>query len=101
MNRGYCIAALRIEEMQMPGVDAETQPLADCDDIPPVQKRTRVRLGAPVGWSIVAKAHDPLQALSDVYYDKVFLKGLQQAEVMKPQSILEFDDAREVVVRWR
>jgi hypothetical protein len=43
---------------------------------------------------------DPLEALGDVYYDKQFLKGLQQAEAMQPQSILEFDDAREVVVRW-
>ncbi len=44
---------------------------------------------------------DPLDALSDVYYDKQLLARLRAAEVMKPQTTLEFDDAPQVVVRWR
>ena len=38
--------------------------------------------------------------LSDVYYDKQYLERLRQMETMKPQATLEFDDARQVVVRW-
>jgi len=44
---------------------------------------------------------DPLDALSDVYYDKRQLERLRQMEAMKPQATLEFDDASQVVVRWR
>jgi hypothetical protein len=44
---------------------------------------------------------DPLEALSDVYWDKQMLEGLRQSEPMKPQATLEFDDAAEIVVRWR
>ena len=43
---------------------------------------------------------DPLEALSDVYYDKQYLESLRKVEVMKPQATLEFDDASQVVVRW-
>jgi hypothetical protein len=51
--------------------------------------------------SRVVRMLDPLEALSDVYYDKQYLAGLRQLETMEPQATLEFDDAREVVVRWR
>jgi alpha-glucosidase len=44
---------------------------------------------------------NPLAELDDVYYDKTFLAGLQKAESMKPQTILEFADAPEITVRWR
>ena len=44
---------------------------------------------------------DPLDALGDVYWDKQTLENLRQMEPMKPQATLEFDDAPEVVVRWR
>lgn len=44
---------------------------------------------------------DPLEALSDVYWDKQTLERLRQMETMKPQATLEFDDAAQVVVRWR
>ena len=44
---------------------------------------------------------DPLEALSDVYWNKQQLDSLRQMEPMKPQETLEFDDAPEVVVRWR
>ena len=48
----------------------------------------------------VVRMLDPLDALSDVYYDKAYLERLRQMETMKPQATLEFDDARQVVVRW-
>ena len=51
--------------------------------------------------SQVVRMLDPLEALSDVYYDKQQLERLRQAEPMKPQATLEFDDASQVVVRWR
>ena len=51
--------------------------------------------------SQVVRMLDPLEALSDVYYDKQHLERLQQAEPMKPQATLEFDEASQVVVRWR
>lgn len=51
--------------------------------------------------SRVVRMLDPLDALSDVYYDKQHLESLRQLEPMKPQATLEFDDAPEVVVRWR
>lgn len=51
--------------------------------------------------SRVVRMLDPLEALSDVYYDKQYLERLRQMEPMKPQATLEFDDAPEVVVRWR
>lgn len=44
---------------------------------------------------------DPLEAPSDVYWDKQNLERLRQTEPMKPEATLEFDDAPEVVVRWR
>jgi alpha-glucosidase len=44
---------------------------------------------------------DPLEALSDLYWDKQKLERLRAAEAMKPQTTLEFDDASQVVVRWR
>jgi alpha-glucosidase len=36
-----------------------------------------------------------------VYYDKQQLERLRAMEPMKPQATLEFDDAPDVVVRWR
>ena len=51
--------------------------------------------------SQVIRMLDPLEALSDVYYDRQHLERLRQLEAMKPQATLEFDDASEVVVRWR
>ena len=51
--------------------------------------------------SQVVRMLDPLEALSDVYYDKQHLERLRQMEPMKPQATLEFDDASQVVVRWR
>ena len=51
--------------------------------------------------SQVVRMLDPLEALSDVYYDKQHLERLRQTEPMKPQATLEFDDASQVVVRWR
>jgi alpha-glucosidase len=51
--------------------------------------------------SRVVRMLDPLEALSDVYYDKQYLERLRQMEPMKPQATLEFDDASQVVVRWR
>ena len=51
--------------------------------------------------SQVVRMLDPLEALSDVYWDKQHLERLRQMEPMKPQATLEFDDASQVVVRWR
>ena len=51
--------------------------------------------------SQVVRMLDPLEALSDVYWNKQQLDSLRQMEPMKPQAMLEFDDASEVVVRWR
>ncbi len=51
--------------------------------------------------SRVVRMLDPLEALSDVYWDKQTLERLRQMEPMKPQATLEFDDAPQVVVRWR
>ncbi len=51
--------------------------------------------------SEVVRMLDPLEALSDVYWDKQNLERLRQMEPMKPQKTLEFNDAPEVVVRWR
>lgn len=53
------------------------------------------------GWSAsqVVRILDPLEALSDVYWDKQNLERLRQMEPMKPQATLEIDDASEVVVR--
>ena len=51
--------------------------------------------------SQVVRMLDPLEALSDVYWDKQQLEGLRQMEPMQPQATLEFDDASQVVVRWR
>ncbi|MGH8204547.1 MAG: DUF5110 domain-containing protein, partial [Steroidobacteraceae bacterium] len=51
--------------------------------------------------SQVVRMLDPLEALSDVYYDEGYLERLRQMEPMKPQAALEFEDASEVVVRWR
>jgi alpha-glucosidase len=51
--------------------------------------------------SEVVRMLDPLEALSDVYWEKQQLERLRQLEPMKPQATLEFDDASEVVVRWR
>ena len=51
--------------------------------------------------SQVVRMLDPLQALSDVYWDKGYLDGLRQQEPMKPQAVLEFDDAPEIRVRLR
>lgn len=51
--------------------------------------------------SQVVRMLDPLKALSDVYWDKQYLERLRQMEPMKPQATLEFDDAPQVVVRWR
>ena len=48
--------------------------------------------------SQVVRMLDPLEALSDVYYDKSYYASLRQAEPMKPQATLEFDDAAEIVV---
>ena len=50
--------------------------------------------------SQVVRMLDPLEALSDVYWDEQKLESLRQMEPMKPQATLEFDDAPEVVVRW-
>jgi hypothetical protein len=44
---------------------------------------------------------DPLEALSDVYWDKSNLERLRQIKPMQPQATLEFDDASQVEVRWR
>jgi alpha-glucosidase len=49
--------------------------------------------------SQVVRMLDPLEALSDVYYDEGYLESLRQAEPMKPQATLEFDDSVEIVVR--
>jgi len=51
--------------------------------------------------SQVVRMLDPLAALADVYWDKQQLERLRQLEQMPPQATLEFDDAPEVVVRWR
>ena len=51
--------------------------------------------------SRIVRMLDPLDGLSDVYYDKQYLESLRQMEAMKPQATLEFDDAPQVVVRWR
>jgi len=51
--------------------------------------------------SQVVRMLDPLEALSDVYWDKTHFENLRLQEPMKPQATLEFDDAPEVVVRWR
>ena len=51
--------------------------------------------------SQVVRMLDPLEALNDVYWNKQQLDSLRQMEPMKPQETLEFDDAPEVVVRWR
>jgi alpha-glucosidase len=51
--------------------------------------------------SQVVRMLDPLEALSDVYWDKQQLEGLRQMEPMQPQATLEFDDTSQVVVRWR
>jgi hypothetical protein len=55
---------------------------------------------APVQ-SQVVRMLDPLEALSDVYYDEGYLESLRQLEPMKPQAILEFEDAEQIVVRLR
>ena len=49
--------------------------------------------------SQVVRMLDPLEALADVYYDERYLESLRQMEPMKPQAILEFDDAERIVVR--
>jgi len=51
--------------------------------------------------SRVVRMLNPLEDLSDVYWDKQHLEHLRQMEPMKPQATLEFDDASQVVVRWR
>jgi len=51
--------------------------------------------------SQVVRMLDPLEALTDVYWDKQTLERLRQSEPMKPQAMLEFDDASQIVVRWR
>lgn len=51
--------------------------------------------------SRVVRMLDPLAALSDVYWDKQQLERLREAEPMAPQATFEFDDAPEIVVRWR
>ena len=56
---------------------------------------------ATVVQSQVVRMLDPLEALSDVYWNKQQLESLRQMEPMKPQETLEFDDAPQVVVRWR
>ena len=50
--------------------------------------------------SQVVRMLDPLDALRDVYYDKAYLESLRQKESMKPQAILEFDEAENILVRW-
>lgn len=57
--------------------------------------------GATAVQSRIVRMLDPLDGLSDVYYDKQYLERLRQMEPMKPQATLEFDDAAQVVVRWR
>jgi alpha-glucosidase len=49
----------------------------------------------------VVRMLDPLEALRDVYWDQQQLERLRQMEPMKPQATLEFDDASQIVVRWR
>lgn len=56
---------------------------------------------ATAAQSRVVRMLDPLEALSDVYWDKQNLERLRQMEPMKPQATLEFDEAPQVVVRWR
>jgi alpha-glucosidase len=51
--------------------------------------------------SRVVRMLDPLEALNDVYWDKQTLERLRQMEPMKAQATLEFDDAAQIVVRWR
>jgi alpha-glucosidase len=51
--------------------------------------------------SQVVRMLDPLAALGDVYWNKQQLESLRALEPMKPQATLEFDDAPDVVVRWR
>ena len=48
----------------------------------------------------VVRMLDPLEELSDVYWDKQNLERLRQLEPIKPQATLEFDDAEQLVVRW-
>ena len=52
---------------------------------------------AIAGCSHAGSARDP----SDVYWNEQHLESLRELEPMKPQTTLEFDDAPEVVVRWR
>ena len=66
----------------------------------PVQAVT-VNGAATAVQSQVVRMLDPLEALSDVYWNEPHLESLRQMEPMKPQTTLEFDDASEVVVRWR
>jgi alpha-glucosidase len=51
--------------------------------------------------SQVVRMLDPLEALSDVYYDKAYYESLRQKETMKPQATLEFDDAAQILVQLR
>ena len=51
--------------------------------------------------SQVVRMLDPLEALRRVYWNRQQLESLRQMERMKPQTTLEFDDAAEVMVRWR
>ncbi|MGH8264160.1 MAG: DUF5110 domain-containing protein [Steroidobacteraceae bacterium] len=50
--------------------------------------------------SQVVRMLDPLEILSDLYWDKQKLERLRAAEAMRPQATLEFDDASQIVVRW-
>ena len=56
---------------------------------------------ATIVQSQVVRMLDPLDALSDVYWNKQQLESLRQMEPMKPQAILEFNDTPEIVLRWR
>jgi alpha-glucosidase len=57
--------------------------------------------GATTVQSRTVRMLDPLEALSDVYWNKQTLERLRQLEPMQPEATLEFDDAPQVVVRWR
>jgi alpha-glucosidase len=55
---------------------------------------------AAIRWQAI-RMLDPLDALSDVYWNKQQLEALREKELMKPQAVLEFDGTQQITVRWR
>jgi alpha-glucosidase len=43
---------------------------------------------------------DPLEGLSDLYYDRAYFQQLRDHEPMKPQSTVVIDNAEEIELRW-